>query len=140
MSPSAVSATRPWTPGALRLTFLANALAAVLLALAWYGAANEATLVDGAAWANLSALGLIVAAVGNVRLLLVARARIGLRQRALRRSRLSRRAPVATTEQRLVALPGGRMYHRADCRLVVGKPVEVPMGTGHLESCGWCRP
>jgi hypothetical protein len=140
MNSSPASAIRPWTPGALRLTLLANALAAVLVTVAWYGAANEATLVDGAAWANLSALGLIVAAAGNVRLLVVGRARIGLQQRALRRHRLAGRAPAVATEHRLVALAGGRLYHRAGCRLVIGKPAEALVAIGSLEPCGWCRP
>ncbi len=142
MSSTTAGATRPWTPGALRLTLAANVLAAVLLFIAWYGAAGESTLKDGAAWANLSALGLVVAAFGNTRLLLVARHRIGLRQRALRRSRRQERVEPAETDHRRVALPGARLYHRPPCRLVAGKPAE-PLPVRELpalEPCGWCRP
>jgi hypothetical protein len=130
---------RPWTPGALRLTFALNAIAAVLLVLAWYGVAGEARLRDATPWANLSAIGLVLAAYGNVRLLLVARARIGVRQAALRRSRLAARRPQNTTDDRYVALAGGRLYHRPSCRLVAGKQAEL-VGTNSLAPCGWCKP
>jgi hypothetical protein len=141
MTASPVAASRPWTPGALRLTLAANVVAAVVLFIAWYGAAGEAQLHDATTWANLSAIGLLVAAFGNVRLLLVARARIGSRQAALRRSRLAARSG-DTGDHRRVVLPGGRLYHRASCRLVAGKPAEAlprlrPAG---VEPCGWCRP
>lgn len=129
--------TRPWTPGALRLTFAANAIAAVVLTIAWYGVAGEARLKDATPWANLSAIGLVVAAFGNVRLILVARHRIGLRQAALRRSRLAARRPVATDDDRRVALAGGRLLHRPSCRMVAGKET-VPAGDG-LQACGWCQ-
>jgi hypothetical protein len=142
MSRTTAGATRPWTPGALRLTLAANALAAILLFLGWHGAAHEPTLKDGTPWMNLSAIGLVLAAFGNARLLLISRSRIGLRQRALRRSRQPARATRLDAEHRRVALPGGRLYHRPACRLVIGKPAEVlsnPARTG-LEPCGWCRP
>src|SRR6478672_1015848 len=73
-----------------------NAIAAVLLVIAWYGVAGEARLSEAGPWANLSAVGLVVAAFGNVRLILVARHRIGLRQATFRRSRLAARRPHAT--------------------------------------------
>jgi hypothetical protein len=138
---SATVAARPWTPGALRLTLAANVVAAVLLFLAWYGAAGEARPADATPWANLSAIGLVVAAVGNARLILVARARIGVRQAALRRSRLGARKQ-SYTDRRRVTLPGGRLYHRPDCRLVAGKPAEAlpRLSPAALEPCGWCRP
>lgn len=142
MSTTTAGTTRPWTPNALRLTLAANAVAAVLLFLAWYGAAGEDTLQDGAVWANLAALGLLLAAYGNVRLLLIARHRIGLRHRVLRRSRRPERVPDVETDLRRVALPGGRLYHRPACRLVAGKPAAaVPAADPTaLQPCGWCRP
>lgn len=142
MSTTTAGATRPWTPGALRLTLAADALAAILLAVAWHGAAGEARFADGAAWVNLSAIGLVIAAGGNARLLLISRARIGLRQSALRRSRQAGRGHRIETDHRRVALPGGRLYHRPACRLVTGKPAEaLPMpAQAGLEPCGWCRP
>jgi len=142
MSRTTAGVTRPWTPGTLRLTLAANALAAILLFLGWYGAAREPTLKDGAPWLNLSAFGLVLAAFGNARLLLISRARIGLRQRALRRARQPGRGNRIETDHRRVALPGGHLYHRPACRLVSGKPADVlplPGRTG-LEPCGWCRP
>lgn len=134
---------RPWTVGALRLTVAANAVAAVLLVVAWYGVAGEARLADATPWANITAIGLVLAAYGNTRLILVARARIGVRQAALRRSRTAARRPAEADEVRRVALPGGRLYHRPECRLVAGKPAEAlaPRSSAEaLEPCGWCRP
>jgi hypothetical protein len=130
----------PWTPGALRVTLAANLVAAVLLVIAWYGVSGEARLRDAAPWANLSAIGLVVAAFGNVRLILVARHRIGVRQAAVRRSRLAARRPEASTDDRHVALARGRLYHRPSCRMVAGKPAQ-PVSSEHaLEPCGWCTP
>ncbi len=134
---------RPWTAGALRLTVAANAVAAVLLVVAWYGVAGEARLADATPWANISAIGLVLAAFGNARLILVARSRIGARQAALRRSRTAARRPVDADDARRVVLPGGRLYHRPECRLVAGKPAEplAPRSSAAaLEPCGWCRP
>lgn len=142
MTASRAVAARPWTPGAFRVTAAANVLAAVLLCVAWYGVAGEAELAGATPWANLSAVGLVVAAVGNARLILVARARIGVRQAALRRSRMSARRQYEGTDHRRVALAGGRLYHRATCRLVAGKRAEpLPrLGPVDLMPCGWCKP
>ncbi len=134
---------RPWTVGAFRLTVAANAVAAVLLVVAWYGVAGEARLADATPWANLTAIGLVLAAMGNAHLILVARARIGARQAALRRSRTAARRPVDAGDARRVALPDGRLYHRPECRLVAAKPAEplAPRsGPAALQPCGWCRP
>lgn len=140
MSLTSAAVTRPWTPKALRLTVAANGLAAVLLFIAWYGAAGESTLKDGAVWVNLSALGLVLAAYGNARLLLIARHQIGLRQRALRRSRRPEQGQSAETDHRRVVLPGARLYHRPACRLVEGKPAQAMPEPAVLEPCGWCQP
>lgn len=142
MSGTRALAARPWTPGALRLTLIANLVAAVLLVVAWYGVAGEARLADATPWANLSAIGLVLAAAGNARLILVARARIGARQAALRRSRSVTRRTSHDADPRRVALPGGRLYHRPTCRLVVGKNAEaLPRPrVADLAPCGWCRP
>ena len=137
MTASRAVDARPWTPSALRLTVTANVVAAILLIVAWYGVAGEARLADATPWANLSAIGLVVAAFGNARLILVARARIGARQSLLRRSR-TRVRPQAESDGR-VALPGARLYHRPDCRLVTGKPAQ-PLTATELAPCGWCRP
>jgi hypothetical protein len=81
----------------------------------------------------------VIAGFGNVRLILVARHRIGVRQAALRRSRLAARRPV-TTEDRRVALAGGRLYHRPTCRMVAGKQAAAVAAEHTLAPCGWCRP
>lgn len=141
MTASRALDARPWTPSALRLTLAANVVAAVLLVVAWYGVAGEARLADATPWANLSAVGLVVAGFGNAQLILVARARIGARQAVLRRSRTRARTRSDGDGPR-VALAGGRLYHRPDCRLVTGKPAE-PVAAANgvtLAPCGWCRP
>lgn len=142
MSGTRALSARPWTPGALRLTLLANVAAAVLLTVAWYGVAGEARLADATPWANLSAFGLVLAAGGNARLILVARARIGARQAALRRARSAPRRSDEHGDPRRVALPGGRLYHRPACRLVAEKGADVlpSRRPDDLAPCGWCRP
>ncbi|MFP3990326.1 hypothetical protein U9R90_23235 [Streptomyces sp. E11-3] len=49
--------------------------------------------------------------------------------------------PVATSEE-LRAVPGGTLWHRADCPLVAGKPEAVPVSAGGsgLGPCPICEP
>ncbi|WP_369032918.1 MULTISPECIES: hypothetical protein [Streptomyces] len=53
-------------------------------------------------------------------------------------------APVAVSG-RLLMVPGGTLWHRADCPLVAGKPEAVPvdgklLATGELAPCPICEP
>ncbi|WP_105972706.1 hypothetical protein [Streptomyces geranii] len=53
-------------------------------------------------------------------------------------------APVAVSG-RLLMVPGGTLWHRADCPLVTGKPEAVPvdgklLATGELAPCPICEP
>ncbi|TGA96880.1 hypothetical protein [Streptomyces sp. MZ04] len=53
-------------------------------------------------------------------------------------------APVATSGD-LRMIPGGTLWHRADCPLVAGKPEAVPadariLATGDLDPCPICEP
>ncbi|GAA3147517.1 hypothetical protein ACFQ0X_34115 [Streptomyces rectiviolaceus] len=55
-----------------------------------------------------------------------------------------RPAPVATSGD-LLMIPGGTLWHRADCPLVAGKPEAVPadahiLATGDLSPCPICEP
>ncbi|MEU5956438.1 hypothetical protein [Streptomyces sp. NPDC047525] len=55
-----------------------------------------------------------------------------------------RQAPVATSGDSLM-IPGGTLWHRADCPLVAGKPEAVPadariLATGDLSPCPICEP
>ncbi|MWA10151.1 hypothetical protein [Streptomyces sp. BA2] len=52
--------------------------------------------------------------------------------------------PVATSGD-LLMIPGGTLWHRADCPLVAGKPEAVPadahiLATGDLSPCPICEP
>ncbi|MFC8126615.1 hypothetical protein [Streptomyces sp. NPDC057302] len=55
-----------------------------------------------------------------------------------------RKAPVAISGESLM-IPGGTLWHRADCPLVAGKPEAVPadahiIATGDLSPCPICEP
>jgi hypothetical protein len=131
-----------------------NAVAVLLLLAGWYGAAGEGHLSDAVPWANLSATGLVCAAVGNATMLAGARARIGERQRVLALSRWRRMADLAvgadpfgaeSTDRRpevMVGLADQSLFHMGGCRLVEGKAVSAlsDREVAHRSPCGWCMP
>ncbi|WP_415948902.1 hypothetical protein [Streptomyces sp. KLOTTS4A1] len=54
-------------------------------------------------------------------------------------------APVGASSAELLFVPGGTLYHRADCPLVAGKPEAVPADAGALAAeglgpCPVCEP
>ncbi|MER5259403.1 hypothetical protein [Streptomyces sp. NPDC002855] len=56
-----------------------------------------------------------------------------------------RPAPAVATSGASLMIPGGTLWHRADCPLVAGKPEAVPadahiLATGDLSPCPICEP
>ncbi|MFJ9130838.1 hypothetical protein ACIRJS_42840 [Streptomyces sp. NPDC102340] len=45
-------------------------------------------------------------------------------------------APLAASSGRLLMMPGGTLWHRADCPLVEGKPRAVPADAGAITEAG----
>lgn len=138
----------------LWVAFAALAAGAVLCVVGWYGASGErfaerqipylaSCTVPGAA---LIVAGAVLFAHGRSTL---ATARVEELYELLVAAgspdaTTERPAPVATSGD-LLMVPGGALWHRADCPLVAGKPEAVPadahiLATGDLSPCPICEP
>ncbi|SDJ95231.1 hypothetical protein SAMN05421806_103461 [Streptomyces indicus] len=130
----------------------AAALGAVLCVIGWYGVSGERFAerqVPYLASCTLPGAALIVAGA-----VLVAQARsaaAAARMDALYALLVHEEepppAPVqpAAISRELLLVPGGTLYHRADCPLVAGKPEAVPadahaVADGELGPCPICEP
>ncbi|MEU7577392.1 hypothetical protein AB0B50_07295 [Streptomyces sp. NPDC041068] len=152
------SAPRPAGPRAVRpelwAAFAALAAGAVLCVIGWYGISGErfaerqlpylasctvpgaALIVAGAVLLTHGRSTLAAARVEELYGLLVATEPPASAERP--------RSPVATSGE-LLMVPGGTLWHRADCPLVAGKPEAVPadataLSTGGLAPCPICEP
>lgn len=142
--------TAPWDIRSVRLLLTISVVAAGLIAVAWSGSSQQATLKDQYAWINLAMVALILGAVGQVGWIIAARRSVVSRKR-LALSRIIAAAPrgghVAPEAQEAarsvwVHVPGTRRGHRVNCQLVVGKAV-VPLtrtdvAAGDLLPCELC--
>ena len=122
------------------------ALAGLLLALSWWGAADEVRLARQLRWVAGGAMSIIVLGVVSATWILEGRRAVSRRRRrwmAEQRRRLAAAAPL-TTAPALVA--GERMtrYHRSGCDLVAGRPLTAATRREHegagRRPCGVCRP
>ncbi|MFH8290764.1 hypothetical protein [Streptomyces sp. NPDC018059] len=134
--------------------FAALAGGAVLCVLGWYGVSGErfaerqlpylasctvpgaALIVAGAVLLTHGRSALAAARVEELYGLLVATGTTEADERP--------KAPVATSGA-LLMVPGGTLWHRADCPLVAGKPEAVPadatiLAAGALAPCPVCEP
>ena len=120
-------------------------LAALLLALSWWGAAQEVRLARQFRWMAGGVMSIVVLGVVSATWILEGRRAVSRRRRrwmAEQRRRLA--APPVTTAPVLVA--GERMtrYHRPGCELVAGKAASVASRREHERQgrrpCGVCRP
>ena len=121
------------------------ALAGLLLALSWWGAAEEVRLARQLRWVAGGVMSIVVLGVVSATWILEGR-RAGSRRRrrwmAEQRRRLA--APPVTAAPTLVA--GERMtrYHRVGCELVAGKAASAASRLEHERQgrrpCGVCRP
>ena len=135
----------PWArPVVASLT--ADLCGLVLIAVAWYGASAKVRVSDQLAWIVLGVTGLTLAAVGNAGHLFVARLRVRENRRAFEGEATGSAltAGAATAAALPVAGPVMTRYHRPDCWLVKGKPVESAESAVHARAgrrpCGVCQP
>ncbi|WP_246235124.1 hypothetical protein [Streptomyces boluensis] len=131
----------------------ALALGAALCVLGWYGISGErftARQVPYLASCTLPGAALLVAGavllVGGRHALATARveqlyALLVAADPGAPEADAGVHAPVASSAD-LLQVPGGTLYHRADCPLVVGKPAAVPADPdgGGLTPCPVCEP
>jgi hypothetical protein len=134
----------------LRVLVLIIGLAGVVLAVAWYGCSETAGWQVQVRWIGLGVLACAVNALGCL-------CWLALGIRSLRQARvwtaaeLHRRGLAAPRAVSSVGAPAGdgwvtsarmRRYHRAQCPLVAGKPVDAVTGDAATERgltvCGIC--
>ena len=129
----------PWRLANVVALYVATVAGGALLVLSWYGASGTARLGTGIAWANVGALGLVVAGTGNVVWLLYGHRAVRARQRALieRAAPLQDEPPTIDLTATLVAVPGGQRAHRPTCPLVRGK---ATIAAADHVPCEACRP
>ncbi|MGH9035521.1 MAG: hypothetical protein ACRD0O_07125 [Acidimicrobiia bacterium] len=125
-----------------RLTALVG-IGAVVIAAAWFFAAGRSDAGDQVPLVSLSLLGVLVSMVGGFGWLRRGRRAVGHRTRLLLGS-----APGATMDApvafELVAGPGAKWFHRADCPLVEGRNWPAAPGSTHesagRRACPACKP
>ena len=111
----------------------------IAIVVGWYVAAGEATPGHQTAWISLAGAGLIVSGAANAAWLARARREVSRRRRVLLRA-ITVSTPPDPPISRLVAVRGGRFYHRSDCDLVAGKVLTRVRSLAGREPCGVCEP
>jgi hypothetical protein len=145
-----------------RLAFLLVGLGVVAVTVAWAGSSTTPLVGREAAWGAVGVAGTFAVVAGSLLWVAVARAAVTRRAAELRaliaagveatRAAAGPATPVAapvTTAAAarptaLVATSTMVRYHRPDCRLVTGKPVEAAGRAEHERAgrapCGVCEP
>ncbi|MFM9367950.1 hypothetical protein [Streptomyces sp. Da 82-17] len=126
----------------------ALALGAVLCVLGWYGVSGERFAERQIPYlASCTAPGAALIVAGAILLVGAGNDRSGERVRELYELLVAADpgTPAAASSgprsDELVQVPGGTLYHRADCPLVVGRPEAVRAGPGPgLAPCPICEP
>ncbi|MBC9715300.1 hypothetical protein H9Y04_22370 [Streptomyces sp. TRM66268-LWL] len=129
----------------------AAALGAVLCVIGWYGISGERFVerqVPYLASCTLPGAALIVA--GAILMAHAARLAASGQMNELYTLLVQEEAPPdlrrpPATSGELLLVPGGTLFHRADCPLVAGKPQAVPadahaLADGELDPCPICEP
>jgi hypothetical protein len=140
------SSLAPWNRAQAIVLVVVVVLAAFMLGLSWWGAAEEVRLARQFRWVAGGVLSIIVLGVVSATWILEGRRAVSRRRRrwmAEQRRRLGAVAPVSAVPA-LVA--GDRMtrYHRTGCDLVAGKSLIAASRLDHEREgrrpCGVCRP
>jgi hypothetical protein len=144
---TATAAASLWRRSDVVGVVLADAVAVVLLAVAWWGTGRAVTGERQDGWFGLGMAGLVVAGVGHGLWLLAGRSAVRRRVRAVAGGDAAIRAGRLVESRTPAVLVGGASlahYHRPDCRLAAGRAV-APAGRRSHERlgrrpCGVCRP
>jgi len=160
----AASRPMPWRADDLCRWVLTAGLGGVVIAVAWYFGAGEATFSQQLGPLDAAVAGLLVSGIGNVAWLLRGRRAVGERRRALipdlesarRRRRVASAAlrpegprppagAVEAADRLFVAGAGMERFHRPGCALATGRDGWSHMTRAEHERagrrpCGVCRP
>jgi hypothetical protein len=125
----------------------ADAVAVILLAVAWWGTSRAVTASRQDGWFSLGMAGLVVAGMAHGLWLLAGRSAVSRRARALAFADLAVQAGRFVDSRTPAVLVGDATlahYHRSGCRLAAGRPVTVAERGAHerlgRRPCGVCRP
>ncbi|MBA3652833.1 MAG: hypothetical protein H0W70_01415 [Actinobacteria bacterium] len=128
--------------GTLRLVIV-QLLCLAAIAVALSATANRASINDQIVWLNAAVGAAVISGAANGLWLLALRRATATKRRAVL-SRLDDAAehvalagPSAAVDERLVAVRGMTLVHRAGCPLVAGKPVAAAAPASGAR-CGWC--
>jgi hypothetical protein len=126
---------------------VADGVAVILLAVAWWGTSRAVTADRQDGWFSLGMAGLVVAGVAHGLWLLAGRSAVSRRARALAFADVGVRAGRFVDTRTSPVLVGGASlahYHRSGCRLAAGRPLSPAERAGHerlgRRPCGVCRP
>ncbi len=144
--PRASLPASPWPISGIRWLALVVVVAAVVLAIAWYGCSGETTWWVQVRWFGLGVLACALNALGCL-VWLGTGVRSLRRERATTTAELRRRdllpvrtaVDVAPPAGGLVTAPRMRRYHRRDCPLMAGKAAVAVAPDAGLAACGVCE-
>ena len=153
----------PWAATDLLRVYTANGLGIVLLGVGWFGASGSVHGTQQVQWAALAVLGTVIAGAANGTWITVGRRAIATRRSAVQtglaavvQSIVDLHADhpvvrpgvvsgvvsgVAAPASSAVGLAGSRLWHLADCQLVLGKTALVPLAArqqADRSPCGMC--
>jgi hypothetical protein len=153
---SPVAARSPWSANEVIVLVVLEGAAAVMLGASWYVSSVTHDPVDQIPWLALGIAGTVVGAMAAMMFLLEGRRAVGARfWAAADRVEVAPLGPTAAApspasgasahpDDALVAVPGTRRFHRADCILVAGKPASEATADRHRkdgrEACPVCLP
>jgi hypothetical protein len=148
------TARSPWSANEVIVLVVLEAAAAVMTGAAWYVSSITHDPVDQIPWLVLGIAGTVVGAMAAMMFLLEGRRAVGARfwtaADRVELTTLGLPSPSLAPEagprsaDALVAVPGTRRFHRADCILVSGKPTSEATADRHRkdgrDACPVCLP
>ncbi len=135
-------------PSTVTAGIAANVVGLAGIAASTIGAGGERVPADQLGWLSLGIAGLLIALSADLAIVFAGRRRLAGHRGRLGRLPTARPISVAprvtSDECDLVAVAGGRRFHRPGCSLVVGKTataeVRAELERGGRMPCGVCRP
>jgi hypothetical protein len=140
----------PWRVADAQRVGVRLAIGLAGIVVAWAGASGTVTWRNQLIWTAVAAGGVVIAAAGGALWLLSGFGAVKVEQRDLKQKLYARLSPEPGREIRTTApgaflwAPGMTRFHRADCELIAGKPVQSLTAEDcrrrELYPCGMCQP